>query len=89
MGHAINVLGNIKNATDQFPNFDIDVENADIKIHYAKPTVKVRINEKGVIEKGTWSYTAQVDIKNLNIDNLKIAKAEADIDYNITIGGGI
>ncbi len=88
VGHAINVLGNIKNATDQFPNFDIDVENADIKIHYAKPTVKVRINEKGFIEKGTWSYTAQVDIKNLNIDNLNIAKAEADIDYNITIGGG-
>ncbi len=88
VGHAINVLGDIKNATDQFPNFDIDVENADIKIHYANPTVKVRINEKGIIEKGTWSYTAQIDIKNLNIDNLTINKAEAEIVYTIVVGGG-
>ncbi len=88
VGHAINVLGNIKNATEQFPNFDIDVENADIKIHYANPIVKVKINNKGIIEKGTWSYTAQVNIKNLKIDNLTVGKAEAEIDYKIVVGGG-
>ncbi len=88
VGHAINVLGNIKNATEQFPNFDIDVENADIKIHYAKPVVKVKINDKGIVEKGTWSYTAQVNIKNLKIDNMMVDKAEAEIDYTIVIGGG-
>lgn len=88
VGHAINVLGNVSTAAEQFPAFDIDFENADIKVHYANPTVKVKINDKGIIEKGTWSYTAQVYIRNLKINFITVDKADAEIDYVIVVGGG-
>ncbi len=88
VGHAINVLGNVAKAAEQFPAFDIKFEKADIKVHYAEPTVKVKINSKGIIEKGTWSYIAQVYIRNLQIDNITVKKADAEIKYVITTGGG-
>ncbi len=88
VGHAINVLGNVATAVEQFPAFDIKFEEADIKIHYTKPTVKVKINKDGVIEKGTWSYDAQIYIRNLKIDSIMINKADAEIIYTITTGGG-
>lgn len=88
VGHAVNVLGNVATAVEQFPAFDIKFEEADIKIHYTKPTVKVKINKDGVIEKGTWSYDAQIYIRNLKIDSIMIDKADAEIIYTITTGGG-
>ena len=88
VGHAINVLGNVATAVAEFPQFDIKYEEADIKIHYANPTVKVRINENGIIEKGTWSYTAQIDIKHLQIESVMVDVAEAEIIYTIVVGGG-
>lgn len=88
VGHAINVLGNVATAVEQFPQFDIKYKEADIKIHYANPTVKVRINENGMIEKGTWEYTAQIDIKHLQIESVMVDKAEAEIIYTIVVGGG-
>lgn len=88
VGHAVNVLGNVATAVEQFPAFDIKFEEADIKIHYTKPTVKVKINKDGVIEKGTWSYDAQIYIRNLKIDSIMINKADAEIIYTITTGGG-
>lgn len=88
VGHAVNVLGNVATAVEQFPAFDIKFEEADIKIHYTKPTVKVKINKDGVIEKGTWSYDAQIYIRNLQIDSIMINKADAEIIYTITTGGG-
>ncbi len=88
VGHAINVLGNVATAVEQFPAFDIKFEDADIKIHYTNPTVKVRINKDGIIEKGTWSYNAQIYIRDLAIDSLMIKKADAEIIYTITTGGG-
>lgn len=88
VGHAINVLGNVATAVEQFPDFDIKYEDADIKVHYADPIVKVRINEDGIIEKGTWSYTAEVYIAHLQINSIMIDKAEAEIDYVIVVGGG-
>lgn len=88
VGHAINVLGNVATAVEQFPAFDIKFEEADIKIHYTNPTVKVRINKDGIIEKGTWSYNAQIYIRDLAIDSLMIKKADAEIIYTITTGGG-
>ncbi len=88
VGHAINVLGNVATAVEQFPAFDIKFEEADIKIHYTKPIVKVKINKDGVIEKGTWSYDAQIYIRNLKIDSIMINKADAEIIYTITTGGG-
>lgn len=86
--HAINVLGNAATAVEQFPDFDIKYEEADIKVRYADPVVKVRINENGIIEKGTWSYTAQVYIAHLQINSIMIDKAEAEIEYVIVVGGG-
>ncbi|MBR5247084.1 MAG: hypothetical protein IKV25_06935 [Clostridia bacterium] len=88
VGHAINVLGNVATAVEQFPAFDIKFEEADIKIHYTNPTVKVKINKDGIIEKGTWSYDSQIYIRNLQIDSIMINKADAEIIYTITTGGG-
>ncbi len=88
VGHAINVLGNVATAVEQFPDFDIKYEEADIKIHYADPIVKVRINENGIIEKGTWSYTSKIDIKHLAIGSVMVDKAYAEIEYVIVVGGG-
>lgn len=88
VGHAINVLGNVATAVEQFPQFDIKYKEADIKIHYADPIVKVRINENGMIEKGTWSYLSQIDIKHLAIGSVMVDKAYAEIEYVIVVGGG-
>lgn len=88
VGHAINVLGNVATAVEQFPQFDIKYKEADIKIHYADPIVKVRINEKGMIEKGTWSYVSKIDIKHLTIGSTTVDKAYAEIEYVIVVGGG-
>lgn len=95
VGHAITVLGDISVAVAEFPQFKIDTDNADIKIHYNSATVKVKINQNGVIEKGTWKYVASVDIKNLGLNfkdattkDLVVKKANADINYDIVLGGG-
>ncbi|MBR5321519.1 MAG: hypothetical protein IKU41_06730 [Clostridia bacterium] len=88
VGHAINVLGNVATAVEQFPQFDIKYKEADIKIHYADPIVKVRINENGMIEKGTWSYLSKIDIKHLIIGSTTVDKAYAEIKYVIVVGGG-
>lgn len=88
VGHAINVLGNVATAAEQFPDFDIKFEEADIKVHYADPIVKVRINKDGIIEKGTWSYTSEVYIRHLQINSIMVDKADAEIEYVITVGGG-
>lgn len=88
VGHAINVLGNIATAVDQFPQFDIKYKEADITIRYADPTVKVRINDKGIIEKGTWSYNAVIAIRHLEISGIMVDKADAIMKYVIVVGGG-
>ena len=88
VGHAISVLGNIATAVEQFPQFDIKYKEAEIKVHYANPTVKVKINDKGIIEKGTWSYVADCSFKHLEISGIMVDKAEADIKYVIVVGGG-
>lgn len=88
VGHAISVLGDISLVLAEFPQFDVDVENADIAIHYVNPTVRVKINKDGFIEKGTWKYTCDPEIRNLDISGIMIKKADAKIDYIITVGGG-
>jgi hypothetical protein len=88
VGHAINVLGNIATAVEQFPQFDIKYKEADIKIRYTNPTVKVKINDKGIIEKGTWSYDADIAIRHLEISGIMVNKADAIMKYVIVVGGG-
>lgn len=89
VGHAITVLGDISRVLAEFPQFKVDVENADIKVNYVNATVKVKINQDGIIEKGTWKYTCDPEIKHLDISGIMIDKADAKIDYIITVGGGI
>ncbi|MBO5858858.1 MAG: hypothetical protein J6R20_03700, partial [Clostridia bacterium] len=91
---AITVLGDVSVAVAEFPQFKIDTDNADIKIHYNNATVKVKINQNGIIEKGTWEYVSSVDIKNLalnfkdgKLNDLVIKKAKADVNYKIVLGG--
>lgn len=88
VGHAITVLGDISKVLVEFPQFKVDVENADIKVNYVNATVKVKINQNGIIEKGTWKYTCDPEIKHLDISGIMIDKADAKIDYIITVGGG-
>ncbi len=88
VGHAINVLGNVADAVEQFPDFDIKYKEADIKVHYVQPTVKVMINENGKIEKGTWRYVSDIYIRHLDISGIMIDKADAQIEYVIVVGGG-
>lgn len=88
VGHAISVLGDIAKVLAEFPQFNVDVENADIVIRYVNPTVKVKINKDGYIEKGTWKYTCDPEIRNLKISGFTFKKADAKIDYIITVGDG-
>lgn len=88
VGHAISVLGDISKVLAEFPQFNVDLSNAKIDIHYVNATVKVKINKNGVIEKGTWKYTCDPDISNVKISGINVHTAEAEIDYIITVGDG-
>ncbi len=88
VGHAISVVGNIAVVADQFPQFNINFKDAYGALTYKNPRVKVKINEKGVIEKGTWSYVVDVEVKNLQIENVVVEHATTEINYVITTGGG-
>lgn len=88
VGHAISVLGDISRVIAEFPQFDVDLENADIAVNYVNATLKVKINKDGIIEKGTWQYTCDPDISNVKISGITVRTADAEIDYIITVGGG-
>ncbi len=88
VGHAISVVGNIAVVADAFPNWTINFKDAFVQLHYVNPKLKVRINDKGVITKGTWSYVVKVEVRDLQIENVVVKKATTDINYVITTGGG-
>lgn len=88
VGHAISVLGDISRVLAEFPQFNVDIDNARIAVNYVNATVKVKINKNGIIEKGTWKYTCDPDISNLSISGIMVHAADAEIDYIITVGGG-
>ncbi|MBE6783521.1 MAG: hypothetical protein E7536_05870 [Ruminococcaceae bacterium] len=88
VGHAISVVDGVAEVAEQFPLFDVQYENADIKISYTNAILKVKINSEGVIEKGTWSYVVTPSINNLYIEKLLVNNAGAVIDYKVTVGGG-
>jgi len=94
VGHAISVVGDMAVIEEELPMFTIDFENSDLSIRYKNPTLKVKINNKGVIEKGTWSYDVVVNLKNLYIKNnrlpieLTIKSGYGSVAYLITTGGG-
>lgn len=88
VGHAISVLGDVSKVLAEFPQFEVDMDNAEVIVKYVNPTVKVKINKDGIIEKGTWKYTCDPEIRNITISGITIKKADAKIDYIITVGGG-
>ena len=94
VGHAISVVGDMSVIEEELPMFTIDFKNSDLSIRYKNPTLKVKINDKGVIEKGTWSYDVVVNLTNLYIKNnrlpieLTIRSGYGSVAYLITTGGG-
>lgn len=94
VGHAISVVGDISVVADELPQFIIDFENADLKLRYSDPKLRVKINKDGIIEKGTWSYVVNVTVANLYIAAVKfpievmIKSAHGSVDYEIVVGGG-
>lgn len=88
VGHGISVVGNIGVVAENFPDWSMDFQSADIKLHYKNPVIKVRINEKGVIEQGTWTYEVYVTVRKLRIVKIIVEDASGIIDYVVTTGGG-
>ncbi len=94
VGHAISVLGDISAVAEALPMFAIDFENAKIELKYVKPTVKVKINKDGIIEKGTWSYSIDITVEHLFVKAVRLPiEAMVDsgygtVDYLVTVGGG-
>lgn len=88
VGHGITVLGDVSKVIDEFPQFNVDLSNAKIDVHYVNAFLKVKINKDGIIEKGTWQYTCDPDISNVKISGINVNTADAEIDYIITVGGG-
>lgn len=88
VGHAISVVGDLSVVQDEFPMFEIDFENSDFKLRYINPVLKVKINKDGIIEKGTWSYTVEIDVRNLKIEFITVDHGYGKVDYDITVGGG-
>lgn len=94
VGHAISVVGDISSVEEALSFLKIDFENADIKIHYAKPKLKVKINKDGIIEKGTWTYTVNIKVANLYVAAVSlpieamVESAHGSVDYVIEVGGG-
>ncbi len=95
VGHAISVVGDISSVEEALAKwFRIDFENCKISLRYTEPTVKVKINNDGIIEKGTWSYVIKVDVSNLKIAAVRlpievlIESAYGTVGYVITVGGG-
>lgn len=87
-GHAISVVGNIAVVADNFPDWTINFKDAFVQLKYINPQLKVKINDKGVIEKGTWSYVVGVTVRGLQIEKVIIENATTEINYVITTGGG-
>lgn len=95
VGHAISVVGDISSVEEALAEwFDIDFENAKITLRYTEPTLRVRINKDGIIEKGTWSYVIKIDVSNLHVAAVRLPieamvdSAYGTVGYVITVGGG-
>ncbi len=95
VGHSISVLGDISAVSEALGDtLFIDFDNAKLTLRYTNPTVKVRINNKGIIEKGTWSYTIDVQVSNLYVAAVKlpfsatVESAYGLVDYTVEVGGG-
>lgn len=88
VGHAISVVGGVAMVAEKFSDWDVNYKEADIKIHYTDAKLKVKINSKGVIEKGTWSYVVTPKVNGLVVEGINVNNAGAVVDYKVVVGGG-
>ncbi len=94
VGHSISVVGDLAVVEEALPNFEIRFDEADIKLHYKNPKLKVKINKDGIIEKGTWTYEVYITVANLYVGGRRLPlsatvdSAYGTVDYIITVGGG-
>lgn len=95
VGHSISVLGDVSAVSEALGDkLFIDFDNATLTLRYTNPTVKVKINDKGIIEKGTWSYTIDVKVANLYVAAVRlpfsatVESAYGSVDYVVEMGGG-
>lgn len=92
VGHAISVVGDLSVVQAEFPKLTIRFDEADIKLKYSNPKLRVKINDDGVIENGEWSYTICIDIENLRIDvnnsiiGATVKKGYGEVDFKCTVG---
>ncbi|MEE1012270.1 MAG: hypothetical protein U0L11_09605 [Acutalibacteraceae bacterium] len=87
-GHAISVVGDISVVTNEFPMFDIEIEEEDLRIYYYNPKFIVKINKDGIIEKGSWSYLLYAEVNGIEIESIVVDSAYGSVDYLVTVGGG-
>lgn len=88
VGHAISVVGDISVVTNEFPMFNIEIEEDDLKIYYYEPKLIVKINKDGIIEKGSWSYLLHAKVKGIEVSSIVVDDAYGSVDYLVTVGGG-
>lgn len=94
VGHAISVVGDMKEVEEALPVLEIRFDEAEIKLRYQNPTLKVKINKDGIIEKGTWKYQIYITVANLYVGGRRlplsatVESAYGVVDYVITVGNG-
>lgn len=94
VGHAISVVGDMKEVEEALPILEIRFDDAEIKLHYQNPKLKVKIGKDGTIEKGTWEYQIYITVANLYVGGRRlplsatVESAYGVVDYKITVGGG-
>lgn len=93
VGHAISVVGDVKSVEEALPILEIRFDEAEIKLHYKNPKLKVKINKDGIIEKGTWTYQIYITVANLYVGGRRlplsatVESAYGTVDYKVTVGG--
>lgn len=90
VGHAISVVGDVSAVTKQFADLGLTVEIPDdnISMTYTNPRLKVLIDSNGKIVNGTWSYVVDLDLSSFKVGNVAVDKADALIDFVVTVNGG-
>lgn len=91
VGHAISVIGDITQVTNQLSNYglpEIRISDKDTKINYTNATVKTVISPEGEIINGTWEYTVEINMNNYKVGNSTVENTSVVMDNVITVNGG-
>ncbi len=90
VGHAITAVGDIGVVIEQMKDLGLPLEISDsnTKIYYTNPTVKVLVNGRGEIVKGTWFYTVDIRLNNYKAFGKAVNTTSVVMDNEITVNGG-